>query len=295
MKYLITILIFFLVLFIYLHVQYHLKTSDDLEVYTVEKPSKEKLEEICDIRQPVIIPMDISEVKSNCNILKLDDNYGAFDIKIRSNDFNDDNKELYLPFLLSEALQIFQKNDNSKKNIITEANEDFLKETGVIKYYKYNDGFLRPKGVSKCIYDFWCGNNNSTTPLRYLNNYRNFFYVTHGKCKIKLIPPKYSKYLHIKKDFENGEFISPIDPWVVQDEYKSDFNKVKVLDITLDEGYVLYIPAYWLFSIKYENISSLSIFCYRTYMNTVSIIPDLTMQFLQEQNVKHKFLKSLLH
>ncbi len=294
MKYLITILIFFLVLFIYLHVQYHLKTSDDLEVYTVENPSKEKLEEICDIRQPVIIPMEIQDVKDNCNILKLDDNYGAFDIKIRSNDFNDDNKELYLPFLLSEAFKLFQKNDNGEKNIITEKNYEFLNESGVIKNYKYNDGFLRPKAVSKCIYDFWCGNNNSITPLRYFNNYRNFFYVTHGVCKIKLIPPKYSKYLYIKKDFENGEFISPINPWNIQKEYLKNFNKVKVLDITLKEGQILYIPAYWLFSIQYENICSLSVFCYRTYMNTISILPDLIMQFLQEQNVKHKFLKSLL-
>ena len=90
MKYLIAILIFFLVLFIYLHVQYHFKTSDDLEVYTIENPSKEKMEEICDIRQPVILAIDIRGVRENCNILTLDDNYRAFDVKIRNNDFNDD-------------------------------------------------------------------------------------------------------------------------------------------------------------------------------------------------------------
>ena len=54
MKYLIAIFIFCLVLFLYLHIQYHLKTSNELEVYTIEHPSKEKLEEICDLRQPVI-------------------------------------------------------------------------------------------------------------------------------------------------------------------------------------------------------------------------------------------------
>ena len=31
-----------------------MKTSDDLEVYTIERPSKETLEEICNIRQPVV-------------------------------------------------------------------------------------------------------------------------------------------------------------------------------------------------------------------------------------------------
>ena len=68
MKYLITIFIFFILLFLYLHIQYHLKTSNDLEIYTIEQPSKEKLEEICDLRQPVIIDYNIENVIENCNI-----------------------------------------------------------------------------------------------------------------------------------------------------------------------------------------------------------------------------------
>ena len=49
-----SIIIFCIVLFIYLHVHFHLKKSDDLELYEIELPSKTKLEEICDIRQPLI-------------------------------------------------------------------------------------------------------------------------------------------------------------------------------------------------------------------------------------------------
>ena len=54
MNYFIAIFIFCVVLFLYLHIYYHLKTSNDLEVYTIERPSKNKLEEICDLRQPVV-------------------------------------------------------------------------------------------------------------------------------------------------------------------------------------------------------------------------------------------------
>ena len=53
MKMIFSILIFCIVLFLYLHIYFHLKTSEDLEVYDIDKPSKDKLEEICDIRQPV--------------------------------------------------------------------------------------------------------------------------------------------------------------------------------------------------------------------------------------------------
>ena len=48
------VLVFCIVLFLYLHVYFHLKTSDDLEIYEIENPSKDKLEEICDLRQPVL-------------------------------------------------------------------------------------------------------------------------------------------------------------------------------------------------------------------------------------------------
>jgi hypothetical protein len=40
MKTVINIFIFCLILFIYLHIQYHLKTSNDLEIYEIEQPSK---------------------------------------------------------------------------------------------------------------------------------------------------------------------------------------------------------------------------------------------------------------
>ena len=55
MKIIIAFLIFCIVLFIYLHVQFHLKTSNDLEIYEVDDASKDKLENVCNLRQPTII------------------------------------------------------------------------------------------------------------------------------------------------------------------------------------------------------------------------------------------------
>ena len=291
MKYLLTVFIFCIVLFLYLHIQFHLKTSNDLEIYTIEQPSKEKLEEICDLRQPVIIDYQIENIIENCNLSTIDDNYGAFDIQIRDITNRDKDSELYLPFLFKEAINLFQKDENKK--YITEKNYDFLEETGVVKHYRYNDSFLRPHLVSKCLYDFYSGSIGSTTPLRFNNSYRNYIYVTSGKCKIKLIPPKYHKYLFIEKNYEYSEFISKVNPWEVQTKYKAEFNKVKVLDIELDKGMLVFIPAYWLYSIKYETISSISVFQYRTYMNTVAILPDLIMTFLQKQNIYRKNVKNI--
>ena len=225
LKYFIAIFIFCVVLFLYLHIQYHLKTSDDLEVYTIERPSKDTLEEICNIRQPVVFDFQNDRLLESCNLATLDDNYGAFDIQVRDNTNKDDTTELYLPFLLKEAINIFSQDKNEK--YISEKNQDFLKETGAVKNYSYNDAFLRPPLVSKCIYDFMTGSIGSKTPLRYNLNYRNFYYVTSGKINIKLIPPHSSKYLYPIKDYDNFEFRSPVNVWSVQPEYKADFDKVK--------------------------------------------------------------------
>ncbi len=291
LKYFIAIFIFCVCLFLYLHIQYHLKTSNDLEVYTIERPSKEKLEEICDIRQPVIFDFNNTRLLESCNLGSLDDNYGAFDIQVRDITNKDDNSELYLPFLLKETINIFREDKNKK--YISEHNEDFLKETGAVKNYSYNDAFLRPPLVSKCIYDFMSGSIGSKTPLRYDLNYRNYYYVTSGKVNIKLIPPHSSKYLYPVKDYDNFEFRSPINVWDVQQEYKADFDKVKVLDVTLNKGEIMYIPAYWWYSIEYEKLSSICTFKYRTFMNVLAISPELVLTMLQGQNIKRDVVKKV--
>ncbi len=291
MNYFIAIFIFCVVLFLYLHIYYHLKTSNDLEVYTIERPSKNKLEEICDLRQPVVFEFSNERLLDSCNLASLDDNYGAFDIKLRDIRNKDEDSELYLPFLLKEALKIFQNDKKSK--YITENNREFLEETAAIKNFRYNDSFLRPPMVSKCIYDFWSGSVGAQTPLRYNLEYRTFIYITSGKAKLKLIPPHSGKYLNLEKDYDNFEFRSPVNPWNIQNEYKADFDKVKVLDLDVVPGYMIFIPAYWWYSIEYEELSSICVFKYRTFMSSLSTLPQTLMSYLQKQNIKREIAKKL--
>lgn len=264
-----------------------MKTSNDLELYTIEEPSKDKLEEVCNLRQPVLFNFDNELLLKECNLTNLVDNYGAFDVKMREPGVIDDNSEMYLPFILNESIQLFQKKDGK---YITENNGDFLQETGVVKKFQYNDAFLRPPLVSNCLYDFQSGTINAETPLRYNMNFRNFYFVTSGKITVKLIPPKSHKYLYIQKDYDNFEFRSLINPWNIQSQYKNDFGKVKVLDIEIDKGHMLVIPPYWLYSIKYNKLSSICVFKYRTFMNNVAILPHLCLYLLQNQNIKRNMV-----
>ena len=97
MKIIYSIFIFCIVLFIYLHIQFHLKTSDDLEIYELEQFSKSKLEEICDVRQPVLFYCDcIYPIMENITKEKCKDQYPAFEVKIRNINDSDVNSELYI-------------------------------------------------------------------------------------------------------------------------------------------------------------------------------------------------------
>ena len=105
--------IFCITLFFYLHIQFHLKTSDDLEIYEIEQASKDKMEEICDLRQPVLF--DLPSVEEGDKIINttnkqfLLDNYPVFEIKIR--DKNDSNleTEMCLPLPLHVATKLFEE------------------------------------------------------------------------------------------------------------------------------------------------------------------------------------------
>jgi len=284
-----SVLIFCVVLFIYLHVHFHLKTSDDLELYEIELPSKPKLEEIGDLRQPVVFNFANERILATCQRQTILDTYGAFDVKIRNTADVSEDSELYIPLAFASALTLL-KEDNAAR-YLSENNSDFLEETGLTKTFAYNDDFLRPPMVSNCMYDVMFASAQCKTPLRYEVNYRNYFLVTEGEIKIKLAPPKSSRYLYVNTDYENFEFRSPVNPWHVQVPYKPDFDKVKCLEITIKQGRMCFIPAYWWYSMEFAPATSVCSFKYRTYMNNVAILPQLVMRFLQRQNVKHNMLK----
>ena len=285
--------IFCIILFLYLHIQFHLKTHDDLEIYEIDQASKDKIEEICDLRQPVLFDCDEDgdKIINSTNKNTLLSNYPVFEVKIRDNTDIKPDTEISLPLPLHLATKLFNEDKNA--TYYSENNLDFLSETGAIKNMSYNDDFLRPYLVTNRYYDVLMGSTNTETPFRYDLNYRNYYIVTQGSIKVKLAPPKSGKYLYPINDYENFEFRSAINPWSVQQKYKADFDKVKCLEIVLTPGRFLFIPAYWWYTFKFGEDTSVSCFKYRTYMNNVAICPQIFMYALQNQNVERKMAKPI--
>jgi hypothetical protein len=284
------------VLFCYVHIYDNYTTSNDLEVYDIDKGSKDKLEEICNLKQPFLFNFDENLI-TNTNLYGVTKHNDAFEINIRVNekekeetDASYNSNEVLVPLILEKAKELFNKEDNI--TYFTEDNADFLTESGLIKYIKYNDSYLRPYMVSNCLYDILSGSMNGYTPLRYDINNRNYYLVTNGYIEITLIPPKYSKYLYQQPDYELFEFKSPINVWDIQPNYKQEYNKSKSIRFTINTGKMLYIPPYWWYSIRFNKNSSVTTMKYRTFMNNFAILPNTILHYLQLYNIKRSTIEN---
>ena len=284
------LLIFCVVLFIYLHIMFHLKTSSDLEIYDIDETSKEKIEEIFDLRQPVLFPFYNDKIIDVANKTSITSHYGSYDIKIRNKEeestkLEDTDYDLHVPLSINVANKLFSEDKSG--TYYSENNHEFLEESGILKTLKANDAYLRPAMVSNCYYDILFGSTNTFTPLRYEINYRNFFLVTQGSVKFKICAPHNKKHLYVNYDYDNFEFSSPINPWSPQAKYKADFERAKFAEFVLTPGKMLFLPAHWWYSIQIlDNNTSVSCFRYRTYMNNLAISPYLCLHLLQLQNIK---------
>jgi len=290
----ITLFIFLVVLFIYLHVNFQLKTSNELEIYEIDQElSKTKMEEICDLRQPIVFDAteELSQLIPVINRSNILHEYSSYEIKIRNKKNIGTFDDLFIPLQIGIADKLFTNDDLN--NYYSENNNDFLNESNLLKIIHESDFIMKPYLCCNSLYDIIFGSNNVEIPLRYEHNYRNYIMSTEGNIIVKLIPPKYNKYCDVETDYENMEYRSAINIWNPQEKYKIAMKKIKYLDVELSVGRLLYIPAYWLYSVKFVGKSSALMMKYQTYTNVLTITPSLIMHLLQNQNIKTNYLKKI--
>jgi hypothetical protein len=295
MNFLLSIFIFLLVLFLYLHITYQYKRSEDLEIYELDYSQNKHLQEVCDVKQPVLF--DFKPVDQPLFMTIQKDSWENNDITIKdSNDyFRETVGETAVDFIVlpyQSAYQLMKSDPQS--HFFTENNNEFIEESENYDFIRDMDEFLKPAMIAQTKYDFCTGSKNAVTPLRYHTHYRHFYLVTHGKINIKMTPFKSSKYLHPIKDYENFEFRSPVNVWNPQEKYHHEMDKIKFLEFDVLEGFILYIPPYWWYSIKYTSEDTTMIgLTYNSIMNVVANLPDTVQCFFQQQTIKKKITNTV--
>jgi len=256
-----------IVIVFYLHITFQLKTNNDLEVYEIIF-QKENLEEICDLKQPVLFEYEDSDLSECSEMCK---EFETFDVLVYDQKY----KKSIITF--ENVKELFEK------NYAMYDNAEFLKDTLLKNNYTNTSLLLRPPLVTTITHDLLMGSDQYTTRLQYKNHYRNYFAVTKGSITVKLCPPRNSKFLNEIKKHESQEYYSTINPW-------KEKTKVKFLELTIPKGKLLFIPPYWWYSIRLEKDACVCIFHYRTIMNMVATLPDLCVGMLQRHNTKVKIV-----
>uniref|UniRef100_A0A6C0H509 Cupin-like domain-containing protein n=1 Tax=viral metagenome TaxID=1070528 RepID=A0A6C0H509_9ZZZZ len=285
MKLAINFLIFCVVLFVYIHVYNHIKTSSYLEVYEIENLSKDKFEDLNNLKQPLLL--NNYTLENSITVDYLTSNYPTFDLNLYNKQ-----SDTFLKIKMEEFESIITSDDSN--NYISYNNKEFLDETTLEKVLSSNDSFFRPYNICNKSYDIIMGKKNSSSKLKYSINSRNILYLSSGQIEVTLCPPKYYKNLHVKKNYELLDFYSVIDINNIQPIYKNDYHKVKFLRVLLNANQVLIIPPYWFYSIKFLEKNTIVFFnSYRTFTSTIAIIPDLFIQMLQQNNLKLNMIKKI--
>ena len=118
-------IIFCVVLFVYIHFQFHLKKSCEYEIYDMtDSITKEKLDELCDIRQPVLF-LNTNHSLMDINYKTMFEQYPSYTVCLRNSHETNFNSEIYLQVSLTSALKLIAEKDKDANFYYSEKNEVF--------------------------------------------------------------------------------------------------------------------------------------------------------------------------
>jgi len=275
-----TIIVFIIVLFLYFHLTAQFKKSEDLEIYEMDYTTNQKLNEICELRQPVLFELRESQPELFERIVLENDAI----VTIKDTNDIETGESITMSYSNAETLT---KTD-PKSRFYSENNTDIPTDITA-------DELLKPMSTLISKTDVLFGAKGARTAMKFHTNSRKFICVKSGKIQIKMTPWRSRKQLHHVYEYTNYEFRSPIDVWEPQPAYLNDYEKIKFLEFDVDNGYILYIPPYWFYSIKYfDEYTQLGEYNYNTVINSVANIPNYCMYYLQQSNIHKKTLPTVV-
>lgn len=264
---LVAFFVFIIMFVLYIHIQAQYKKGEDLEVYEMDYTSKDQLQNVCDMKQPVLFGLPILEgvIKVNTDV-----ELPVWDIR-----------EYYVkdsvdPIYLSYSSFINLAKSDPKGHFFTRKNRDSLDlEKEVF------DDFLRPPLTVHSDYELLVGSSGASTPLQYHMDDRLFLFVKSGKISVKMTHWHSRRYLSPVNDYENYEFYSKMNLSLLGQHKEIQGQQCKWLDFEVIEGYVLSIPPWWWYSIKFSSVDTEVVgIRYVTVGNMIAHIPDWTRYYM---------------
>jgi hypothetical protein len=230
--------VFCIVLFVYSHTCFELKQCHDHEIIHIEEPSKDDLEKIFQLKQPISFH---TQIHNNYSLTNLVDQYPDYTIEYSNMDdvsFNINNNIVENTLLKN----IIYKLHDTSKHIKILNNCDFINRTILnTNDFKNILNYLKPFLTVKNKVKMFSGSNGLSTDVIMNEFSRSCVYITEGTIDIELYPPNYT-------------------------------GVSSNLNMRLSENRICIIPNGWKYKIKYNDlcfgfiIDFYSVFYYILYM-----------------------------
>ena len=281
--------IFLLVFFLYVHIIYQYKSSDEMDIYEMDYVDNANLQETCNLLQPFVF----SSRESLPSLPTLEEALSEKTDALLQ--LYDDPKKDPISLPLSATIPLLQESSTSHR-YYSEHNQPFLQEvTDFQEKMREVNPCLQPPFTAQTHYDVCIGSVLVTTPLTYHVNTRKFLVVSTGKIQVKMTPwKKHRKYIHEIRDYDIGEYRSAIDVWDPASHHQRDCKKLEFLEFDVAEGQVLYVPPYWGYSLRYQEPHTCVFdYTYSTWFNRMAFLGEIGRTWLQQQNIYQKTHRSL--
>jgi hypothetical protein len=306
-------LIFVLVFFLYVHIVHQYQSSEESDIYEYDYVDNTNLQETCNGLQPfvflgrgVVAPLpDLEEaVRENS------------EVPWYMYECDDPRRDpVQIPAGVGRELVggglgggLGGPAGAGVGRWYSEGNSEFLGEAeGFASELAEMDPFLKPAFTVAMDRDVGLGAVGAVTPLRYHTNTRRFLVVggtgaaglgaagsgvagSGGRISVKMTPwKKHRRYLHEVRDYDRGEYRSGVDLWCPGERHRRDAKKVEVLEFDVTSGYVLYIPPYWGYTIRYDVGGTwVAEYRYCTLFNRMAFLGELGRTWLQQRNTYTK-------
>jgi len=279
MKSIVYITIFLLCIVLYIHIYYHLKVSDEENIFEIDYTDKVNLEEVCNLRQPFTMEientlnMKSEQLKSRLNIVHQKRQKEEKDTSENDDADKSDKKE---------------ENNEIVTKIYSEHNKELLSDETIQTSIKSFEKTIIPEFTIQNVYDIVVSDENFSTPFVSNFNHRNYLYFSEGNATIQFVSHKHNDKLEHHIDYELLQKVSTDVP--------SRVKGVTIKSINVKAGEFVYIPPRWWYSINFKSRSLVVKFQYKTLMNVIAHTPMyiysyITVAKAQEQKRMRKIKK----
>jgi hypothetical protein len=283
--------LFFLVVFVYVHVIQQYKYSEESEVYEMDYVDNANLQETCQLLQPVVFVASLNVLP----VLPMPEDYAPPATgpapTLALYDATSTKYATPLPFAaaweLLGATESLRYSEHNEAWIA--ANPEYQEKLHEMHAY------LQPPLTVQSSQDVCIGALQAYTPFRYHVNTRKFLVVVSGRITVKMAPwKKHAKCLHEVRDYELGEYRSNMNVWEPKEHHRRDHDKIEFLEFDVDVGHILYVPPYWGYSVRYQEPRTVLVdYTYSSLFNRLAFLGEIGRTWMQQQRIFSSYFPSV--